>query len=723
MKLFRIATVSLNQTPLDWKGNTDRILSALQSLSQIPDGKPDLILFPELSITGYGCEDTFHSLDVSRRSYEKLYHIADRSRSILPDTLIFLGLPVRHNDFIYNSMAVIHNGEVVGVIPKQNLAGDGVHYEPRWFAAYRGKSPDSVELGDKKLPFGSLLLEFRGVKIGVEICEDAWVAARPALPYMVHGTDIILNPSASHFAIGKQNIRRNIALESSRSLCTLYVMVNLLGNEAGRMLYEGNTIVASNGELLYESERFGFSDLRLNVLDVDVNINRVQRSRIYSYREQKDVHPHESEHMSHIVIRSPETRLTPGFASQSNTEIVSNGVHPNAISTFKHNYRAIPHHLTREEEFLYSVTLALFDYMRKTHSQGFVLSLSGGADSTTIALLLHRMVLYALHELGPEALFRRLNMAEQFKNVLETPPVSELKTYFQENSPLSKEGETYKNSLNLSALLISGRVIHTIYQSSANSSQTTRQAAAAVAGAIGSDHHEFSINDVVSSYTNGIQDILDRELKWETDDLAMQNIQARARSPMAWFLANTTGSLLLTTSNRSEAAVGYCTMDGDTSGGLAPIAGVSKDFIRKWLRYMETAGDRLGGPVRELELINDQAPTAELRPMEKNRTIQTDEADLMPYDILDIIEKLAVRDRKSPLDIYKFLQNDPDYSNQPLKLYIRRFFSLWSRNQWKRERYAPSFHLDDENLDPRTWYRFPILSGGYFEELNELDEL
>jgi NAD+ synthase (glutamine-hydrolysing) len=84
---------------------------------------------------------------------------------------------------------------------------------------------------------------------------------------------------------------------------------------------------------------------------------------------------------------------------------------------------------------------------------------------------------------------------------------------------------------------------------------------------------------------------------------------------------------------------------------------------------------------------------------------------------------LAIRDKNEPLDIFKVLVDKfTQYSYKQLYIWVERFFKLWSRNQWKRERYAPSFHLDDENLDPKTWCRFPILSGGFKEELNELKE-
>jgi NAD+ synthase (glutamine-hydrolysing) len=116
--------------------------------------------------------------------------------------------------------------------------------------------------------------------------------------------------------------------------------------------------------------------------------------------------------------------------------------------------------------------------------------------------------------------------------------------------------------------------------------------------------------------------------------------------------------------------------------------------------------------------VNVQAPTAELRPPADH---QTDEADLMPYDVLDAAERCAIRDKQTPLETWQRLQVDfPAHSAGQLAVWTERFFTLWSRNQWKRERYAPSFHLDDENLDPKTWCRFPILSGGFARELSDL---
>ena len=121
-----------------------------------------------------------------------------------------------------------------------------------------------------------------------------------------------------------------------------------------------------------------------------------------------------------------------------------------------------------------------------------------------------------------------------------------------------------------------------------------------------------------------------------------------------------------------------------------------------------------------LRVITEQHSTPELRPREAH---QESEDDLMPFPLLDAIERAGIRDKLMPVEIYRLLRPSfPQYANGQLATWVKRFFTLWCRNQWKRERYAPCFHLDDENLDPKTWCRFPILSGGFIRELKELDD-
>ncbi len=340
------------------------------------------------------------------------------------------------------------------------------------------------------------------------------------------------------------------------------------------------------------------------------------------------------------------------------------------------------------EEFARAISLGLYDYMRKSRSNGFVVSLSGGADSSAVACLVAIMVRLGCSELGMEQFIASIGL---------------------ENSPVSSPQQ------------LVGRLLTTVYQSTRNSSHATRDAAQTVADAAGADHLELDVDDVCSGYVQKVEAALGRKLDWTSDDIALQNIQARGRGPAAWLLANVKNALLLATSNRSEAAVGYATMDGDTCGGISPIAGIDKAFLRRWLRWLETTGPVGVGPIPALLVVNQLEPTAELRP---HAASQTDENDLMPYDLLDAIEDQAIGERRSPQEVLDTIAVEfTRYERRQLAVWVRRFFQLWSRNQWKRERYAPSFHVDDKNLDPKTWCRFPILSGGFRRELSELDSI
>ncbi len=336
----------------------------------------------------------------------------------------------------------------------------------------------------------------------------------------------------------------------------------------------------------------------------------------------------------------------------------------------------------KEWEFVQATSLALFDYLRKSKAKGFVLSLSGGADSSTIAVLVAEMVRRGIQELGLDGFIAKLGL------------------------PLTSSTEDPEKAL-------VNQLLTTAYQGTKNSSEDTFNSAKILAESLGAAFMSWTIDEEVQSYTQKIEGALGRSLTWEQDDLSLQNIQARSRSPIIWLLANLKNALLLSTSNRSEGDVGYATMDGDTSGSISPIAGVDKDFVIHWLQWAEKNLDRPG-----LQAVNSLTPTAELRPIERS---QTDEKDLMPYSVLVAIERLAIRDRRSPLEVFEELRKKNEFPEAELKEYIKKFFRLWSRNQWKRERLAPSFHLDDFNVDPKTWCRFPILSGGFEEELNELD--
>ena len=624
MKLVRVAAGMVNQTPMDWEGNRLNLISAI---SQARAAGATILCLPELAVSGYGCEDAFLSPGVGERAMEELQNLLPETEGII----VAVGIPVWHRSKVYDCAAVLADGELVGFAAKQYLAGDGLHYEPRWFKPWPNDVADELEVGNVSVPFGDLIFEFDGVRIGFEICEDAWVATRPGSGLSRRGVDLILSPSASHFAFGKQRIRERFVLEGSRAFGVTYVYTNLVGNESGRVIFDGGAIIASGGKRLATGSRLGFRDVEVITAVVDIDHTRMLQARTVSHQP---IVGDRSELVAQRGFSFPETK--PEFPAIEED----------------------PRPLSKEEEFTRAECLGLFDYMRKSYSRGFVVSLSGGADSAAVATLCALMVHIALEELGLNGFLAKLGHIK-FKDPFD-------------------QGKAVEQLLTC------------VYQATENSSETTETAARKVAGALGAEFHRWQIDSLVAGYREMVEESIGRELSWKDDDLALQNIQARVRAPGVWMMANLRNALLLATSNRSEAAVGYATMDGDTCGGLSPIAGIDKAFLRQWLSWLEKEGAPGIDRLRPSSLINAQAPTAELRPLEPG---QTDEGDLMPYPVLDAIERAAIRDKRMPDELLVIAEGAS--SRSMTRTDARRgssaSFTLWRRNQWKRERYAPSF--------------------------------
>ncbi|MEM6730652.1 MAG: nitrilase-related carbon-nitrogen hydrolase, partial [Myxococcota bacterium] len=355
MRQIHVAAAALNQLPMDWGHNRRNIENAI---AEARARGVRVLCLSELAVTGYGCDDMFLAPELCARAARELFAIAPSTAGMV----VSVGVPVHFRGAVFDCAALMVDGAVVGFAAKRHLAGDGVHYEPRWFTPWRRDVRSEIQLEGHTLPIGDLVFEVGGIRIGHEICEDAWVADRPGSSLYERGVDIILNPSASHFAFGKQETRRRIVLEGSRAFGVAYVYANVLGNEAGRMIYDGGTVIASEGRLVAEGPRFRFDDFTLTDALVDLETNRMLRAQYGSHR------PDGTNDAMRVLVdfavpRSQGPSPEPALESWESSE-----------------------HL-KEEEFLRAVSLGLFDYLRKSRSRGFVLSLSGGADSAAVAVL------------------------------------------------------------------------------------------------------------------------------------------------------------------------------------------------------------------------------------------------------------------------------------------------------------------------------------------------
>ncbi len=659
MTQIKVAAGYVNTVPMDWQRNTSVVR---QAILQAKTEDVALLCLPELCLTGYGCEDMFAAASVQEEAKRCLI-------SLLPDCqqiAVSVGLPLWVDGALRNAACFIVDGEICGVVCKKHLAGSGVYYEPRWFRSWPVGMQDVVTIGEQNVPAGDLFFEVGGVRIGFEICEDAWVADRPGRELSEHGIDILLNPSASHFSFGKIDTRVQICEEAARAFGVGYIYSNLMGNESGRIIFDGGPMIAVVGKKSVVGERLTYSHWGITQTVIDIDALRRQRRVGREQSACTDDDP------AMIDVDYPFADAPVSMPATVSSTWEGTGCSP----------------VTRKnEEFLRAVALGLWDYLAKSRSHGFVVSLSGGADSAAVACLCAYSFLLAEQSIGLDEMKRRLSYIGSLQH---TDSVWQM----------------------IQQILVC------VYQKTENSSETTQNAAQKVAAALGAEFLVLDVDPLVSAYRQRVEQAIGRQLTWNTDDITLQNIQARVRGPSVWMIANIKKALLLATSNRSEAAVGYATMDGDTCGGLSPIAGIDKAFLREWLQWMQTEGPHGLKPIPDLHYVTEQAPTAELRPASAK---QTDEQDLMPYDILDAIEGLAIGEKLAPIEVYlRLRQQYPTNTAKQLGDWVDKFFILWCQNQWKRERYAPSFHVDDTNLDPKTWCRFPILSGNYQKERKDL---
>ncbi|MGI9428816.1 MAG: nitrilase-related carbon-nitrogen hydrolase, partial [Bythopirellula sp.] len=461
MTKLRLAAAGVNQTPLAWESNRQNLLTAINAARE---ANATVLCLPELCLTGYGCEDAFFANGVQQTALQILLEIVPETTGIITT----FGLPLLWEDQLFNVMAVCCDGVLAGFVGKQNLAGDGIHYEPRWFKPWPRDEVREVVVDGNRVPCGDLLFDCGGVKIGLEICRDAWVADRPGSRLAARGADIILNPSASHFAFAKQEIRREFVLRGSRDYAVSYAYSNLLGNESGRAIFDGGTLIATRGDMVAVGPRLSFADWVLATADIDTKATRLDRNWSTA-----------------AATQSGE----PGGATigcDFSFPQLSSAREPTKAASWDTSPPA------KAEEFAHAVPLALFDYLRKSHAGGLVVSLSGGADSAAVATMIWLMVELGVADIGRAAFLQKLS---------HIPEIDDVET----NADIVR------------------RLLTCVYQATRNSGEVTRNAASAVADAIGAEFLEWNIDTLVDGYVDTVSQAVKRPLTWEQDDVALQN--------------------------------------------------------------------------------------------------------------------------------------------------------------------------------------------------------
>jgi NAD+ synthase (glutamine-hydrolysing) len=274
---------------------------SLRTVHQARERGVQVLVLPELGLSGYTAGDLFFSLSTLVAGAERALEWLLRETASLP-MVVAVGLPVALDGRLFNAAALIQGGRLLGVVPKTFLPGYGEYYEERWFSSSREATRQSVRLAGAEVPFGTDLLfgveGEPGVTLALEICEDLWAPISPSSRQAVAGATVLLNPSASPDLVGKADYRRELVRQQSGRTLSAYVYANAGVHESTTdLVFGGHLMVAENGVLLAEGERFRRSG-DLIATDVDTERLQVERMRQTSFADA--VHP-----------RGPDPRRVP----------------------------------------------------------------------------------------------------------------------------------------------------------------------------------------------------------------------------------------------------------------------------------------------------------------------------------------------------------------------------------------------------------------------------
>jgi NAD+ synthase (glutamine-hydrolysing) len=512
MSRLRVAICQLDPVVGDLKGNVEIVLSAL---SEADEAGADLAVFPELVISGYPPEDLLLKPGFVSDNLVALSTVAQATTGCAA----IVGFVDEGLD-LFNSAAVCSGGAINGVYHKHNLPNYSVFDEQRYFLP--GETAASLYL-------------IGGVRVGVSVCEDAWDPTGPINAQAAGGAELVVNINASPYYAGRSGERqRMLATRAADASCAL-VYVNAVGGQDELVFDGGSMVFDAEGRLVAALPQFERA-----VAVFDLEVRPTYRKRLLDPRGR-----HRAPPLPEVVL-SAEPRVT-------------------APAPF-----IDPPHcrsLGPEEEIYGALVLGTRDYVRKNGFTDVVIGLSGGIDSSLVAVI-------AADALGAQS-------------------------------------------------------VHGVSMPSRYTSDASNDDAVELAATLGIHHQKISIEPAHSAMLS----MLAGPFSSTVAGLAEENIQSRLRGVVLMGLSNKFGWLVLTTGNKSELAVGYSTLYGDTAGGFAVIKDVPKTLVYRLCRWRNTKGEVVPPGVLE------KAPTAELRPN------QRDTDSLPPYGELDpVLEAYVERD-------------------------------------------------------------------------------
>jgi NAD+ synthase (glutamine-hydrolysing) len=646
---LRVAAATPLVRVADCSFNVEHILALMR---RAESEHVNLLVFPELAITGYTCADLFHQPVLQRGAAQALEYLTRESGAVFSG-LAVVGVPLVVEDSVFNCAAVLHRGRLLGVVPKSFLPNYKEFYEARWFApAIKASCREAVVAG-QTVPFGTDRLfaaeDGEGLIVGVEICEDLWVPVPPSSAQALAGASVLVNLSASNEVIGKANYRRQLVLNQSGRCLAAYVYASCgVGESTTDVVFGGHCLIAENGTMLAESRRFQREDALL-VADVDLDRLRADRQRTSSFL---DAH------------------LYPGYDR------------PFARSVFTFGEQAMPADLRRPieahpfvpqgqeqlrdrcEEIFQIQVAGLAKRLEHLGAPPVAIGVSGGLDST-LALLVACKTMDALA--APRQRILALTMPG-----------------FGTSDRTRGNARVLMRHLGVTAREVDIRALCL---------EEMR--------ALG--HRPFGID--LAGLT--IEEFIER-LSLRPDDchdLVFENVQARMRTSL---LMNS--GFVVGTGDVSEGALGWSTYNGDHMSMYNPNTSIPKTLVQFLVDW--AARNEFEGEVRRTLLDIVATPIdPELLPVRADgQPTQPTERAIGPYEVLDFFLFHFLRYGAPPEKILYLAEHarfHRAYSAAELrgwlKVFIRRFFT----NQFKRSCVPDGPKVGSISLSPRGDWRMP----------------
>lgn len=636
----------------DFEANVDHTLSLLERSAAQGDA---LVVFPELGLCGYTARDLLLDQHLHDACERALARIVEASRGRSP--LVAVGMPLRTPVGLYNVAVAVHDGGVLGVVPKSYLPTYREFEEARWFRP-GVEVPDgsSARLLGRDVPFGTDLLfadeDAPDLVVGLEICEDYWVQLPPSTLQVSAGATIIANLSASNFTIGKAELRRLLGRSASdRGKCAYLYVAAGPGESSTDLAFDADAFICENGALLAESRRFARED-QLVTLDVDLDLLVRERAATTTFGDCARQHRRA---MRRIPFRAGEAEGPPKRVVSPHPFIPSD---PATLAT-------------RCWEIFEIQSNALATRMRAIGKPKLVLGVSGGLDSTMAALVCAAAL------------------------DLEGQPREDLVCVTMPG--LGTTSATRDNAERLSRAL-GGRFLEV----------GVREASHLVLRSTG---HAAAVD------TESAEEILARLREDPTlGDVTLENVQARLRTLVLMTLANQVGGIVVGTGDLSEKALGWATYSGDHISMYDVNASVPKTLIRFVIRWVaneraSTWSTSHADALREILFsILDTPISPELLPAdEEGQIAQLTESAIGPYELHDFFLYHFVRHGARPtriLDLAR-LAFAERYDVPTLKKWLALFYRRFFTNQFKRSCTADAPKVGMVALSPRGDWRMP----------------